>query len=59
MYININKNRLQSCKESSRDELRYLYYDLSNAPIDSNHSQPMLIGRHNVASGMVLVIKLK
>lgn len=59
MFTNLhesnNRNRVQPCKESLRDEIRYLFYDLKSAADDSDHSQPMLVTRHNVASGTVLV----
>ena len=61
MYSINNKNRVQPCKESFKDNTRYFYYDLKTAAVDSNHTMPLLIYRHNVGPGMVLVntIKLK
>lgn len=58
LYETNNKNRVQPCKESIRDEIRYLFYDLKLAADDSDHSEPMLITRHNVTAGTVLVKKL-
>ncbi len=55
LYASANKSRIQACKESIRDEYRYFYYDLSTSTINSDHTQPLLVTRHNVASGMVLV----
>ncbi len=58
MYINCNKNRVQPCKDSVKDEIRFLFYDLRTCIDDSDHTQPLLVTRHNVSAGMVLVSKL-
>lgn len=55
LYEASNKNRVQPCKESLRDETRYLFYDLKLAVKDSDHSESMLIKRHNVSTETVLV----
>ena len=55
MYIHYNKNRLQPCKDSVRDDIRFLFYDLRTCIDDSDHTQPLLVTRHNVSTGMVLV----
>lgn len=57
MYANFNRNRTQPCKESLKDEIRFFKYDLSSAFIDSDHSLPLLVTRHNVSVGMVLIYK--
>ncbi|RNA29347.1 hypothetical protein BpHYR1_032044 [Brachionus plicatilis] len=57
LYEANNKNRVQPCKESIRDETRYLFYDVKLAADNSDHTQPMLITRHNVATGTVLMYK--
>ena len=55
MYINYNKNRTQPCKESSKDDVRFLLYDLRTSIDDSDHTQPLLVTRHNATAGMVLI----
>lgn len=50
-----NKTRIQPCKESIRDEFRYLFYDIRCAAENSDHTNPILVSRHNVGPGMVLV----
>ena len=56
MYTATNKNRTQPCRESIKDENRFFYYDLNTAAENSDHTQPALVMRHNVAPGMCLVI---
>lgn len=55
MYCSNNRTRLQPCKESIKDDTRFFRYDINNATINSNHNTPILITRHNVTPGMVLV----
>ena len=57
MYSSNNKNRVQPCKESLKDENRYFYYDVRTATDNSDHTEPGLIARHNVAPGMCLIYK--
>jgi hypothetical protein len=57
MFLNQNKNRIQPCKESTKDDVRFLFYDLRTCIDDSDHTQPMLVSRHNVSAGMVLIYK--
>ena len=55
LYAQANRYRSQACKESVKDDYRYLYYDVRACMSDSNHTQSLLVTRHNVAPGMVLV----
>jgi hypothetical protein len=55
MYMATNKNRTQPCRECIKDENRFFYYDLNTAAENSDHTQPALVMRHNVAPGMCLV----
>lgn len=55
MYCSNNRNRLQPCKESVKDDTRFFQYDIHNSTMNSNHNTPVLITRHNVSPGMVLV----
>lgn len=57
MYTENNRNRLQPCKEALRDDTRFFRYSVSNSIINSNHNQPLLVTRHNVSPGMVLIYK--
>ncbi len=59
MYGSNNRTRLQPCKESVKDEVRFFRYDVNCATVNSNHSSPLLITRHNVSPGMVLVSALE
>ena len=58
LYSEANRGRIQPCKESLRDELRYVTYDLKLAAEHSDHTLPLLQARHNIAPGMVLVINI-
>ena len=58
MYTNLNKNRLQPCKESLKDDFRFFYYDVRRACNGSDHLEPLLNTRHNISPGMVLVSKM-
>jgi len=55
IYGKYNKNRAQPCRESLKDDTRFFRYNITGAVIDSNHNQSLLVTRHNVSPGMVLV----
>jgi hypothetical protein len=55
VYEDINRNRVQICKETVRDEYRILFYDLKVCCEGSDHSIPLLSTRHNVTKGMTLI----
>ena len=57
LYTATNKNRIQPCKESMRDEVRYFFYDTKTAVQDSDHTIPLLVTRHNIMPGMALIYK--
>ena len=55
MHADRNRNRTRPCLQSRSDAFRILKYDIATAAENSNYTQPMLLRRHNVASGMFLV----
>ena len=55
MYANQNRNRTRPCLQSRADLFRIFKYDISSAAVDSDHTQPLLLTRHNVVPGMILV----
>ncbi|KAK7102791.1 uncharacterized protein [Littorina saxatilis] len=55
IYANQNKNRTRPCLQSRTDLFRILKYDVSSAAADSDHTQPLLMTRHNVVPGMILI----
>ena len=55
LYTEKNKNRSRPCHQAKSDPYRLFFYDLVSATNYSGYSQPLLLRRHNVVTGMVLV----
>lgn len=55
IYINQNRNRTKPCVQGRSDTFRILQYDINTAAEGSHHTQPLLLTRHNVVPGMILV----
>lgn len=55
IYLSQNRNRTKPCVQSRMDMFRILQYDINTASEGSNHTQPLLLTRHNVVPGMFLV----
>ncbi|XP_059152679.1 uncharacterized protein LOC131938590 isoform X2 [Physella acuta] len=55
IYENQNRNRTRPCLQCRTDTFRLLRYDINTAMEGSNHTQPMLLTRHNVVPGMFLI----
>ena len=55
IYVNQNRNRTRPCVQSRTDIFRVFKYDINSAAEMSNHTQPLLMTRHNVVPGMFLV----
>ena len=55
LYVEKNAGRAQPCQQSRSDPYRIVHYDLAKAAQGSLRVQPLLLRRHNVATGMVLV----
>jgi hypothetical protein len=55
IYLNQNRNRTKPCVQGRSDTFRILQYDINTAAEGSNHTQPLLLTRHNVVPGMILV----
>ena len=50
-----NRNRTKPCLQSQVDLSRVFWYDMASAADFSDHTQPLLLRRHNVVPGMFLV----
>ncbi|KAK3768351.1 hypothetical protein RRG08_031140 [Elysia crispata] len=55
IYQNQNRNRTRPCLQSGPDMYRILKYDINSAGEGSDHTQPLLLTRHNVVPGMFLI----
>ncbi|GFO23230.1 glutamate-rich protein 6, partial [Plakobranchus ocellatus] len=55
IYQNQNRNRTRPCLQSNSDMYRILKYDINTAGEGSDHTQPLLLTRHNVVPGMFLI----
>lgn len=55
IYVNQNRNRTKPCVQGRSDTFRILQYDINTAAEGSNHTQPLLLTRHNVVPGMILM----
>lgn len=55
IYLSQNRNRTKPCVQSRTDMFRILQYDINSASEGSDHTQPLLLTRHNVVPGMFLV----
>ncbi|KAK6175778.1 hypothetical protein SNE40_014170 [Patella caerulea] len=55
MYSSHNRNRMRPCPQGRNDTERFLKYDINTAANNSNHTQPLLLTRHNAVPGMILI----
>ena len=55
LYEAYNKGRAKPCTQSGQDDVRFVFYDIETASQGSNHVNPLLVQRHNLIPGMVLV----
>ncbi|GFR69725.1 glutamate-rich protein 6 [Elysia marginata] len=55
IYQNQNRNRTRPCLQSGQDMYRIVKYDINTAGEGSDHTQPLLLTRHNVVPGMFLI----
>uniref|UniRef100_K1RWZ9 Uncharacterized protein C3orf20 n=1 Tax=Magallana gigas TaxID=29159 RepID=K1RWZ9_MAGGI len=55
IYLSQNRNRTKPCVQSRTDMFRILQYDINSASEGSDHTQPLLLTRHNVVPGMFLI----
>ncbi|XP_053377067.1 uncharacterized protein LOC123530542 isoform X4 [Mercenaria mercenaria] len=55
IYSNQNRNRTRPCVQSRGDMFRVFKYDINSAAEMSDHTQPLLMTRHNVVPGMILI----
>lgn len=55
VYQRQNRNRRHPCVESKTDMFRVLQYDINKAAGEVENRRPLLLTRHNVVPGMVLV----
>ncbi|KAL4226564.1 hypothetical protein ACF0H5_014549 [Mactra antiquata] len=55
IYTNQNRNRTRPCVQSRSDMFRVFKYDINSAAEMSDHTQPILMTRHNVVPGMFLI----
>ncbi|CAL1534535.1 unnamed protein product [Lymnaea stagnalis] len=55
IYQNQNRNRTRPCLQCRGDPFRLLKYDINTATEGSDHTQPLLLTRHNVVPGMFLI----
>ncbi|KAL8576950.1 hypothetical protein ACOMHN_024226 [Nucella lapillus] len=55
IYANLNRNRTRPCLQSRNDPFRIFKYDINTAAEESDHTQPLLLTRHNVVPGMFLI----
>ncbi|XP_076447540.1 uncharacterized protein LOC143284598 isoform X2 [Babylonia areolata] len=55
IHANQNRNRTRPCLQSRNDPFRIFRYDINMAAEDSDHTQPLLLTRHNVVPGMFLI----
>ncbi|XP_075198561.1 uncharacterized protein LOC142301440 [Anomaloglossus baeobatrachus] len=55
LYEKKNRYRSMPCMQSRVDSFRLLKYDINTCNIVTGHRQPLLVQRHNVAPGMILM----
>ncbi|CAH1784840.1 unnamed protein product [Owenia fusiformis] len=55
IYSEKSKNRTRPCLQARNDPFRLLLYDIVTASEMADHSQPLLLRRHNVVPGMFLM----
>ncbi|XP_041349988.1 uncharacterized protein LOC121369160 isoform X2 [Gigantopelta aegis] len=55
LYVKMNRNRTRPCLQCRTDMYRILKYDINSAADNTNHTQPLLLTRHNVVPGMFLI----
>lgn len=55
IYMNQNRNRTKPCVQGRNDTYRIFQYDINTAAEGSHHTTPLLLTRHNVVPGMILV----
>ncbi|XP_005107667.1 uncharacterized protein LOC101861687 isoform X2 [Aplysia californica] len=55
IHQNQNRNRTRPCMQCRSDMFRILKYDINTAMEGSDHTQPLLLTRHNVVPGMFLI----
>lgn len=55
LYKERNANRTQVCLQARSDPYRVFRYDVATAYFDSDHTEPLLLTRHNAVAGMFLV----
>ncbi|XP_062584054.1 uncharacterized protein LOC134245821 isoform X4 [Saccostrea cucullata] len=55
IYLSQNRNRTKPCVQSRTDLFRIFQYDINTASEGSDHTQPLLLTRHNVVPGMFLI----
>ncbi|XP_048257382.1 uncharacterized protein LOC124136360 isoform X1 [Haliotis rufescens] len=55
LYNNMNRNRTRPCTQCRGDTYRIFKYDINTAADMSDHTQPLLLTRHNVVPGMFLI----
>nr|XP_020671352.1 uncharacterized protein C3orf20-like [Pogona vitticeps] len=55
LYERKNKNRSMPCTQGRLDSFRLLKYDISSADEFTGHCGSLLVKRHNIAPGMVLM----
>lgn len=55
VYQRQNRNRRHPCVESKTDMFRVLQYDINKAAGEVENRRPLLLTRHNVVPGMVLI----
>ncbi|XP_056430286.1 uncharacterized protein C3orf20 homolog [Hyla sarda] len=55
LYEKKNRYRSMPCIQSRVDSFRIFKYDINTCNILTGHKQPLLVQRHNVAPGMILM----
>ncbi|XP_071170308.1 uncharacterized protein LOC143062443 isoform X4 [Mytilus galloprovincialis] len=55
IYMNQNRNRTKPCVQGRNDTYRIFQYDINTAAEGSHHTTPLLLTRHNVVPGMILM----
>ncbi|XP_040264902.1 uncharacterized protein C3orf20 homolog [Bufo bufo] len=55
LYEKKNRYRSMPCMQSRMDSFRLLKYDINTCNIITGHKQPLLVERHSVAPGIILM----
>lgn len=55
LHAERNANRTHICMQARGDMYRVFRYDIATAYFDTDHTQPILLSRHNAVAGMFLV----